>query len=148
MIAENPGFDPAQLRAFTAYRVLHDVLGTPLPGAVRAEAYRTLAAAPGLRVLQRDGDQRHCSPRASATSSSARGSTPATAACSRSSACCCAAASRSRARRGVVDRAVVEADQAALSSRGDQPRDLVAQVAHLGVVGERQRAVAGLEAVA
>ena len=50
-IAENPGFDPAQLRAFTAYRILRDVLGTPSAAALRAEAFRALAATPGLRRI-------------------------------------------------------------------------------------------------
>ncbi len=54
-IAENPRFDPEQLRAFTAYAILRDVLGTPSSARLRAEAYRTLAAAPGLRVVSRDG---------------------------------------------------------------------------------------------
>jgi hypothetical protein len=60
-IAENPGFDPAQLRAFTAYRILRDLLDTPSAAALRAEAFRTLAATPGLRkagdtVIARVGD--------------------------------------------------------------------------------------------
>ena len=57
MIAENPGFDPAQLRAYIAYRTLHEILAAPVPGSTRAEAYRTLSAAPGLRILRRAGDQ-------------------------------------------------------------------------------------------
>lgn len=52
-----PGFDRAQLRAFATYRVLRDILAAPLPGSVRAQAYRTLATAPGLRILRRDGDR-------------------------------------------------------------------------------------------
>ena len=48
-IAENPGFDPAQLRAFTAYAILRDLLDTPSAAALRAAAYRELAGTPGLR---------------------------------------------------------------------------------------------------
>ena len=60
-IAENPGFDPAQLRAFTAYAILRDLLDTPSAAALRAEAYRELARTPGLRragdtVIARVGD--------------------------------------------------------------------------------------------
>jgi len=50
-----PGFDRAQLRAFAAYRILHDILATPSSGALRGQAYRTLATAPGLRLAHRDG---------------------------------------------------------------------------------------------
>ena len=57
MIAQGPGFDPAQLRTYATYRVLHDVLESAAPGRVRADAIRELASAPGLRVLQRAGDR-------------------------------------------------------------------------------------------
>lgn len=57
VIAENPGFDPAQLRAYISYRTLHEVLDAPVPGPVRAQAYRTLSTVPGLRILRRDGDR-------------------------------------------------------------------------------------------
>jgi hypothetical protein len=57
LIAQGPGFDRAQLRAYAAYRVLHEVLESPAPGRVRADAYRTLSTAPGLRLLRRAGDQ-------------------------------------------------------------------------------------------
>ena len=54
-IAANSQFDAGQLRAFTAYTILRDVLDTPYAAPLRAEAYRLLAAAPGLRVVVRDG---------------------------------------------------------------------------------------------
>jgi hypothetical protein len=99
MIAQGPGFDRAQLRAYAAYSVLRQVLDSPAPGRVRAAAYRTLSSAPGLRILRRDGDRVLLATRVGDVEFR-RASTPATAACSPWSASCCAAASRSRAHRG------------------------------------------------
>ena len=56
-IAYNPGFDPAQLRAFTAYTILRDLLDTPSAAALRAAAYRELARTPGLRLARRHRDR-------------------------------------------------------------------------------------------
>jgi hypothetical protein len=56
-VASNPGFDPGQLRAYTAYTILRDVLDTPFAARLRAEAYRALAAAPGLSVAARASGQ-------------------------------------------------------------------------------------------
>jgi hypothetical protein len=58
---EYPGFDAAQLRAFTAYTILRDLLDTPSAAELRAAAYRELARTPGLRragdtVIVRVGD--------------------------------------------------------------------------------------------
>jgi hypothetical protein len=61
-IAQYPDVDPTQMRAFTAYTILRDLLDTPSAAALRAEAFRTLAATPGLRragdatVVARVGD--------------------------------------------------------------------------------------------
>ena len=54
-------FDPVQMRAFAAYRVLQDTLGRPATAGARARALRVLAATPGIRlaghtVIVRVGD--------------------------------------------------------------------------------------------